>query len=95
MSPLLFNLFTADLQKELRKNKSGVELHDSVFLDLLMYADEYHPVLWVSGNIYTPCKNNSTKWKLDVNTDKTKVCVFGRDTDCQAFTRKNSTHTNI
>ena len=33
----------------------------------------------------------STKWKLDVNTDKTKVCVFGRDTDCQAFTWKNST----
>ena len=26
-----------------------------------------------------------------MNTDKTKVCVFGRDTDCQAFTWKNST----
>ena len=37
LSPLLF---TADLQKELKKNKSGVELHDSVFLDLLMYADD-------------------------------------------------------
>ena len=40
LSHLLFNLFMADLQKELRKNKSGVEIYDEIFLDLLMYADD-------------------------------------------------------
>ena len=94
LSPLLFNLFTADLQKELRKNESGVELHDSVFLDLLMYADDIFLIsssaVGLRKHLHT-LQEYSTKWKLDVNTDKTKVCVFGRDTDCQAFTWKNST----
>ena len=40
LSPLLFNLFTADLERELRKNKSGVELCSGVPLDMLMYADD-------------------------------------------------------
>ena len=41
MSPLLFNLFTADLERELRKNKSGgVELCSGVPLEMLMYVDD-------------------------------------------------------
>ena len=41
-------------------------------------------------HLYT-LQEYSTKWKLEVNTDKTKVCVFGKDTDGQAITWKNIT----
>ena len=47
LSPLLFNIYTADLEKELKENKSGVKLCDGIFLDVLMYADTssyYSPV---------------------------------------------------
>ena len=41
LSPLLFNLYTADLQRELRANQSGIELHNGIYLYMLMYADDY------------------------------------------------------
>ena len=59
-----------------------------------MYADDIvlisSSAVGLRKHLHT-LQEYSTKWKLDVNTDKTKVCVFGRDTDCQAFTWKNST----
>ena len=57
LSPLLFNLYTADLQRELRANQSGIELHNGIYLDMLMYADDI-VLLSSSGhgltNIYIP-----------------------------------------
>ena len=59
-----------------------------------MYADDIvlisSSAVGLRKHLHT-LQEYSTKWKLDVNTDKTKVCVFGRDTDCQAFTWKYST----
>ena len=84
----------ADLQKGLRKNTSGIEIYDEIFLDLLMYADDIVLISSSAGglrkHLYT-LQEYSTKWKLEVNTDKTKVCVFGKDTDGQAITWKNIT----
>ena len=39
LSPLLFNLFTSDLELELGINNAGVEMFNTR-LDLLMYADD-------------------------------------------------------
>ena len=68
---------------------SGVELTTSGrVLDLLMYADD---IVLISSSA-TGLKNHlhtlqsfCKDWKLNVNTDKTKVCVFGRDRGCQPF----------
>ena len=86
MSPLLFNLFTADLERELRKHKSGgVELYA---LDMLMYA---YDVVLTSSSAAGLRKHLHTlsvfcqKWRLVVNTGKTKICVFGKDTDTQVY----------
>ena len=39
LSPLLFNLFTSDLEQELGVNNAGIEMFNTR-LDLLMYADD-------------------------------------------------------
>ena len=93
LSPLLFNLFTADLERELRKNKSGVELCSGVPLDMLMYADD---VVLISSSAAGLRKHLHTlsefcqKWRLVVNTEKTKICVFGKDTDTQVYSWNNT-----
>ena len=93
LSPLLFNLFTADLERELRKNKSGVELCSGVPLDMLMYADD---VVLISSSAAGLKKHLHTlsefcqKWRLVVNTEKTKICVFGKDTDTQVYSWNNT-----
>ena len=76
LSPLLFNLFTSDLEPELGINNAGVEMFNSR-LDLLMYADD---ILLLSQSESGLQKHLQTlqsfclKWKLEVNIDKTKIC---------------------
>ena len=83
LSPLLFNLYTADLQRELRANQSGIELHTGIYLDMLMYADDI-VLLSSSGHKHLHTLSGfCKKWDLEVNTETTKICVFGRDTDLQ------------
>ena len=69
---------------------SGVELTTSGrVLDLLMYADDI--VLIASSatglkkkQLYT-LRSFCKDLKLNVNTDKTKVCVLGRGRHCSTF----------
>ena len=89
LSPLRFSLFTSSLETILKTNMSGVELTTSGrVLDLLMYADE---IVLISSSATGLKKHLHTlqsfckDWKLNMNTDKTKVCVFGRDRGCQPF----------
>ena len=89
LSPLLFNIYTADLEKELKENKSGIEICDGIFLDALMYADD---IVLLSSSASGLKKHLHTlsdyckQWKLEVNTEMTKISVFGKDTDPQTYT---------
>ena len=77
LSPLLFTLFIAGLDREIKKNNAGIQLQ--INLDILMYADD---VVLVSDNANGLKKHLNTllefcqKWKLEVNTEKTKICIF-------------------
>ena len=79
LSPILFNLFMCGLDAELQKNNAGVTLH-SISIDLLMYADDI--VLFSSNSEGLNRQLNTLDHfcrliKLEVNTNKSKVCIFG------------------
>ena len=94
LSPLLFTLFLAGLDREIKKNNAGIQLHNGITLDILMYADD---VALVSDNAAGLKKHLSTllefclKWKLEVNTEKTKICIFGRNNCSDIFKLNNHT----
>ena len=79
LSPFLFSMFVNDLEQEMiSKDIAGLDL-DYFKLFLLMYADDI--VLFSKTDeglqnglncIYDYCQ----KWKLSVNTQKTKVMIF-------------------
>lgn len=81
LSPLLFSLFINDMESELfSKGVQGITC-DDVKLCLLLYADD--SVLFADSrdalqegldHLHDYCQ----RWKLTVNTDKTKVLVFAR-----------------
>ena len=80
LSPLLFNLFTSDLELELGINNAGVEMFNTR-LDLLMYADDIILLSQSAAGLQKHLKSLQSfcqKWKLEVNTEKTKICIFGR-----------------
>ena len=62
-------------------------------LDMLMYADD---VVLISSSAAGLRKHLHTlsefcqKWRLVVNTEKTKICVFGKDTDTQVYSWNNT-----
>ena len=79
LSPFLFSLFVNDMEQELKdKGVNGISI-DDLKLYLLLYADD--SVIFSStreglqmglGVLQDHC----TKWRLLINTDKTKVMVF-------------------
>ena len=102
LSPLLFSLYVNDLSEFLeRKQRKGVkvqyydtnDLHFYMKMLLLMYADD--TVLFASNvkdlklslNAYS---EYCSKWKLEVNTTKTKILNFGRKKKNE-FTLNNET----
>ena len=62
-------------------------------LDMLMYADD---VVLIPSSAAGLRKHLHTlsefcqKWRLVVNTEKTKICVFGKDTDTQVYSWNNT-----
>ena len=89
-----FHSFLAGLDREIKKNNAGIQLHNGITLDILMYADD---VALVSDNAAGLRKHLSTllefclKWKLEVNTEKTKICIFGRNNCSDIFKLNNHT----
>ena len=74
LSPLLFALFTEDLEREVKQNSAGN------ILDIIMYADD---VVLISSSAaglrkhITTLSDFSQRRKLEVNTDKTNIlCVL-------------------
>ena len=79
LSPLLFSLFISDLESNILGNHDGAQLND-MFLSILMFADD---VLLLSSSANGLRKHLSSlqtfchKWNLRINTEKTKICIFG------------------
>ena len=86
LSPLLFALFTEDLEREVKQNSAGN------ILDIIMYADD---VVLISSSAaglrkhITTLSDFSQRRKLEVNTEKTKICVFGGDRNSNVFSLNN------
>ena len=96
LSPLLFNLFLADLQPILHECDDNAKIDDAVDISCLLWADD---ILMFSKSeeglqrkldkLEKYCTNN----KLTVNTDKTQCMVFnktGRLLKNHKFTYKNT-----
>ena len=86
LSPLLFSLFVNDLETYLEeKNNNFLNFEDETcnnFLKLmvLMYADDTIILSNSAAGLQKALNDLSkycNKWKLAVNSDKTKVTVFG------------------
>ena len=79
LSPLLFNIFLADLQNELDSCNDNVKLNDNKEISYLMWADD---ILILSesedglqrklNTLGVYCVTN----KLSVNTNKTECMIF-------------------
>ena len=92
LSPLLFNLFIADLHKFLQIDCQSPEL-DKTSIDCLMYADN---LLLMSETetglqrILDRFGEYCDKWGMEVNTDKTKIMKFsGNGHRCKTVTVNN------
>ena len=87
LSPLLFSLFISDLESDILGNHDGAQLND-MFLSILMFADD---VLLLSSsanglrNHLSSLQTLCHKWNLRINTEKTKICIFGNNHDKLPF----------
>lgn len=88
LSPFLFAVYINDLEGKLGETEAGIDIQDLKLLSLF-YADDV--VIFSStadglqseiDKLYEYCN----QWKLKLNTDKSKVVVFGKRT-----TRRNPT----
>ena len=80
LSPLLFSLFLTGLEVELKKNRTGVVLNGAV-LDVMMFADDIVLFSCTSEGLkkhLLTLESFCNKHMLEVNTSKTKICVFGK-----------------
>ena len=82
LSPFLFAVYVNDLEEKLSENEAGICIQDLKLVSLF-YADDV--VIFSStqsglqseiDRLYDYCN----KWKLKLNTDKSKVVVFGKRT---------------
>ena len=81
LSPLLFNLYINDLVDTINKNSiSDVFLQQENKINVLLYADDLVLISETKGlqqqidALFQYC----TKWKLKINTKKTKTMIFNR-----------------
>lgn len=78
ISPTLFNLYISDLQRFLGLDNDAPVL-DTTSVNCLMYADD---IVLISRSeiglqrLIDRLSDYCTRWKMEVNTDKTKVIKF-------------------
>lgn len=88
LSPLLFSIYLNDLEDFLKeKNNTGITLNNftqdilpMLSICLLLYADD--TILLSEDPVsFQKCIDDFTdycrQWKFNINTDKTKVLIFG------------------
>ena len=95
LSPILFIMFVNDMQEKITENVNPNKIFNEISIFLLMYSygtilfsnaeDELHELL-DNSNCY--CE----KWKIEVNTETIKICVFQKQrSNCDfIFKYKNS-----
>ena len=81
ISPTLFNIFLNDLPDILKSNESCPVQLNGKFLSCLMYADDIAIISQTKEGLQH-CLNQLNGyceiWKLNINTDKTKIIVFNK-----------------
>ena len=76
LSPTLFAIFINDLAEELKLTGTGLELDDSTFVNVLLYADD---IVLLAKNeadlqfLLLLVENWCIKWRLEVNLTKTNI----------------------
>jgi hypothetical protein len=80
LSPILFNIFLSDLPCISDQSCDPIELFD-ININCLMFADDL--VLMSNSaiglqNCLSKLESNCAKWKLTLNTNKTKVLIFNK-----------------
>ena len=70
------------MHKEMSENIDALRTLNKISSFMLMYADD--TVLHANSEtmLHTLCDNLSVycnKWKIDVSTSKTKICIFERN----------------
>ena len=82
MSPLIFNLFINDLVKIINKNSiSDISLNTNSKINILLYADDLVLISESKEGLQRQIDTLTDycqKWKLKINTGKTKTMVFNR-----------------
>ena len=79
LSPTLFNLYINDLIHELNGQHSGVSIDEQTQVSALMYADDLAIISDNEQNMQVlidTLENWCSKWRMTVNTNKTKVVHF-------------------
>ena len=82
MSPYLFNLFVDEIFDIINQgNDSNIFLEKEKFINALMYADDLIILSETESGLQKHLDKISVyckKWKLELNTDKTKIMIFNR-----------------
>ena len=77
ISPILFNLYVSDFQSYIG--------FDTSFVNCLMYADDLVLIsrseVWLQGLI-NKLGDYCKRWRMKVNTDKTKIIKFSGNGHC-------------
>ena len=79
LSPLLFSLFINDFEMDFIANGAHDYTFGELSLFLLMYADDlalFSESVEGLQNLLDNLERYAKKWKLTVNTDKTKIVIF-------------------
>ena len=79
LSPTLFAIFINDLALEIKEKHKGIRLNDNVNVPILLYADDIILLASSPGELKNMLKtvyNWCNRWRLKVNSSKTKVMHF-------------------
>ena len=79
LSPTLFAIFINDLAVEIKEKYKGVKLNDNLSVPILLYADDIILLSTSANELKNMLKtvyNWCSKWRLKVNSTKTKIMHF-------------------
>ena len=79
LSPTLFAIFINDLAIEIKEKHSGVKLNNELKVPILLYADDIILLATSANELKNMLKtvyNWCSKWRLKVNSTKTKIMHF-------------------